>query len=109
MSSYHTSDFTLTGAGEPQRLQGAVVNADLFPLLGVQPALGRAFRPEEDKPSETGRVALLSHNLWRRQFNADANVVGRALTLNGNSYTVIGVMPAGFQFPIQNDPIELWT
>ena len=109
MSTYHDSDFILTGGGEPLRLLGAVVNADLFPLLGAQPAIGRTFRPDEDKPGEGGRVVVLGHGLWQRQFGSDPNVVGRAVTLNGNSYTVVGVMPAGFTFPIESTPIELWT
>jgi putative ABC transport system permease protein len=109
MASYHTNDFTLTGNAEPQRLQGAVVNADLFPLLGAQAQLGRTFRPEEDQPGDSGSVVVLSHRLWQQRFNSDPNVVGRAVTLDGQSYTVIGVMPAGFQFPVQNEPVELWT
>jgi putative ABC transport system permease protein len=109
VSTYHDSDFILTGGSEPLRLSGAVVNADLFPLLGAQPSLGRTFRPDEDKPGEHGRVVVLSQGLWQRQFGADPNVVGRAVTLNGQSYTVVGVMPAGFQFPIESNPIELWT
>src|SRR5205085_9276610 len=109
IASYHTNDFTLTGNSEPLRLQGAVVNADLFPLLDAQPQLGRTFREEEDKPGESGRVVILSHALWQKRFAGDANILGRAVTLNGQSYTVVGVMPASFQFPVQNDPIELWT
>ena len=109
MSTYHDSDFILTGGSEPLRLSGAVVNADLFPLLGATPSLGRAFTTDEDKPGESGRVVVLSHGLWQRQFNADPHITGRAIALNGSSYTVVGVMPAGFQFPIESTPIELWT
>ncbi len=109
LASYHSSDFTLTGRGDSARLQGAVVNADLFPLLGVAPTLGRSFLADEDKPGDSGRVVLLSQQLFQQRFNADPNVVGQSLLLNGASYTVVGVMPQGFQFPIQNDPVELWT
>ncbi|HTG16579.1 MAG TPA: ABC transporter permease, partial [Blastocatellia bacterium] len=109
MSSYHNSDFILTGEGEPARIQGAIVNADLFPLLGVAPILGRSFLPEEDKPGDTGRVVMLSHRLWQQRFNADPNVVDRSLVLGGKNYTVAGVMPAGFQFPIGSEPVDLWA
>ena len=106
---YHSGDFIMTGRGEPARLQGAVVTSDVFPLLGVAPVLGRTFLPDEDKPSETGRVAVLSQSLFQKRFNADPSILNQAITLNGLTYTVVGVMPAGFEFPIQNDPIELWT
>jgi putative ABC transport system permease protein len=109
MASYHSSDFTMTGRGESARLQGAVVNADLFPLLGVAPTVGRSFLPDEDKPGDNGRVVLLSQQLFQQRFNSDPNVVGQSLMLNGKKYSVVGVMPKGFQFPIQNDPVELWT
>ncbi|MEK6301903.1 MAG: ABC transporter permease [Acidobacteriota bacterium] len=109
MSSYHLADFILTGEGDPALIQGAVVNADLFPLLGVAPILGRSFLPEEDKPGDTGRVVMLSHRLWQTRFNADPNMPGRSLVLDGKHYTVAGVMPAGFQFPIGSDPVELWS
>ncbi|MEP6819182.1 MAG: ABC transporter permease [bacterium] len=109
MASYHTNDFILTGRGESTRLQGGVVNADLFPLLGVSPAIGRGFLPDEDKPGENGRVVVLSQQLFQKRFNADANVVGQPMVLDGKNYTIVGVMPQAFQFPIQNEPVELWT
>lgn len=109
VASYHGSDYVLTGRGEPARLEASVATADLFPLLGVAPVLGRNFSPDEDKPSETGRVVILSHSLFQNRFNGDASVLNQPITLNGVSFTVVGVMPAGFEFPIQNDPVELWT
>ena len=109
VSSYHGSDYILTGRGEPARLQGLVATADLFPLLGVQPLLGRTFLPEEDKPSENGRVAIISEQLFRKRFNSDASILNQAITLDGRPFTVVGVMPASFEFPIQNEPIDLWT
>jgi putative ABC transport system permease protein len=109
VASYTSGDFIMTGRGEPARLQGATVTADLFPLLGVQPMLGRIFLPDEDKPSANGRVAILSHDLFQKRFNSDPALLNQAITLDGVSFTVIGVMPPGFQFPIQNDPVELWT
>jgi putative ABC transport system permease protein len=109
VSSYHGGDFIMTGRGEPARLEGAVVTADLFPLLGVQPILGRTFLPDEDKPSETGRVVVLSHALFQQRFGGDPSIINQRITLDGVSFTVIGVMPASFEFPIQNNPVELWT
>jgi putative ABC transport system permease protein len=94
-----------TDGGEPERLQGFQVSADLFPLLGVAPQQGRAFLSEEDRPGKN-RVVVLSHELWQRRFAADPRIVGQALTLNGDSYTVIGVMPADFRFLARTD---LWT
>ncbi|HEY8413158.1 MAG TPA: ABC transporter permease, partial [Pyrinomonadaceae bacterium] len=89
--------------------QGAVVTADVFPLLGINPIYGRTFLPDEDKPSQNGRVAILSEQLFRRRFNADPSIVNQSVTFNGVNYTVVGVMPASFEFPIQNEPVELWT
>ncbi|MFY9570621.1 MAG: ABC transporter permease [Blastocatellia bacterium] len=109
MSSYHDSDFVMTGDGEPARLQGAVVNADLFPLLGVSPILGRPFLPEEDKPGDSGGVVMLSHRLWQQRFNGDPNIIGRSIVLGGKNYVVVGVMPQGFQFPVGSDPVDLWS
>jgi putative ABC transport system permease protein len=109
MASYHGNDFIMTGRGESARLQGAVVNADLFPLLDVAPAIGRGFLPEEDNPGDSGRVVILSQELYQKRFNSDPNVVGQSMVLDGKNYTIVGVMPRAFQFPIQNEPVELWT
>ncbi len=111
MAAFDTEDFTLIGPHDPQHLQGAVVSAQLFSLLGVTPELGRAFRPEEDTPGAVSGTdaVILSHGLWQREFGADASVVGRVLQLGDRRFTVIGVMPRGFQFPIQAEPIEFWT
>jgi len=107
MATYHTRGLTLQTAGGTVRLEGAVITSDLVPVLGINPLLGRAFRPEEDRAGG-GRVVLLSHNLWRNRFDADPNIVGKSLPIGGQSFTVAGVMPAGFQFPIQSEPVELW-
>src|SRR6266850_1004574 len=109
IASYHGNDFIMTGRGESARLQGAVVNADLFPLLDVTPAIGRMFLPEEDNPGDSGRVVILSQELYQKRFNSDPNVVGQSMVLDGKNYTIVGVMPRAFQFPIQNEPVELWT
>ncbi len=90
---------TLTGSNEPESLVGAAVSYDMFNLLGTTPARGRTFLPEEDQVNAPN-VAMLSDELWRTRFNADPNIVGRSITLNQSSYQVVGVMPAGFQFPI---------
>ena len=97
--------FNLTGAGEPERFDGERVSANLFSLLGVEPQLGRAFTADEDKPGS--RVVILSHRIWQRRFGGDATIIGRALNLNGEAYTVVGVMPRSFQFPTQRD--QLWV
>jgi len=99
-------NFNLTGAGEPERIDGRRVSANLFDLLGVEPRLGRAFLPEEDQPG-SNRVVILSHGLWQRRFGSDSTIIGKPLTLNGQSFTVIGVMPPHFQFPRPQD--ELWV
>jgi putative ABC transport system permease protein len=109
VACFHGGDYILSGRGEPARLQGSVVTSDLFPILRVQPILGRTFLPDDDKPSESGRVVILSQPLFQKRFNSDPSIVNQAITLNGISFTVVGVMPAGFEFPIQNDPVELWT
>ena len=94
--------------GEPERLEGRRVSANLFELLGVTARLGRTFVPEDDKPGT--HVVLLSHSLWQRRFGSDPGIIGRALTLNGESYTVIGVMPPFVQLPgFDNRNDQLWV
>ena len=106
MAAIVDESFNLTGAGEPERLEGRRVSANLFPLLGVEPQIGRVFTAAEDQPGAQ-RVVLLSYALWQRRFGGDPGVVGQALTLNGNSHTVIGVMPARFEFPSKDD--QVWV
>ena len=89
------SNVILTGQGEPERLGVLRTSSAVFPLLGAQPALGRVFLPEEDAPGKP-LAAILSHSFWQRRFGGDENVLGQSLTLNGTSYTVVGVMPADF-------------
>jgi putative ABC transport system permease protein len=107
MASYYTNDMALTGVATPVNLRSAVVSPDLLATLGVKPQLGRWFVAEEEKPGI--RAAIINHGLWQRQFGGDPNVVGRAVTLNGKQFNVVGVMPAGFQFPIEADPVEVWV
>jgi predicted permease len=101
MAAYHPTAFNLTGHGEPERVTGVAVTADLLPLLGVRPALGRAFAPAEDG------TAILSHGLWLRTFGGDSSVIGSTVLLDGSPRVVIGVMPAEFRFPSRE--IALWT
>jgi predicted permease len=97
----------LTGAGEPQQLDGEIVTWDFFPALGVQPQLGRGFLQAEEAPG--ARVVVLSHAFWQRQFGADPGIVGRGITLDRKPYTVVGVAPPGFAFPVNEPGIQLWT
>ncbi|MBZ5591580.1 MAG: ABC transporter permease [Acidobacteriia bacterium] len=89
--------FNLAGEGEPERAGGAEVTGDFFPALGVQPERGRWFTADEDQPGK--RVAVISHALWQRRYASDQRIIGRQITIDGQSYSVIGIMPAGFQFP----------
>lgn len=95
----------LTGVGEPVRIGAAVVWPNMFDVLGVSPVLGRGFTPDDGKAGNH-RVAILSHGSWQSRFNADPNIVGRELRLNGNPFQVIGVMPRGFVFP--EAEVEVW-
>ncbi len=98
--------FVLTGKGQPENVPGSRLSANIFRLLGVQPMLGRDFLPEEETYGND-HVALLSHELWQRRFGADMGIVGQSITLNDESYAVIGVMPPRTFFPERNT--QLWT
>jgi putative ABC transport system permease protein len=100
-------NFTLTGKGPPQTLNGSLLSANIFPILGVQPWLGRGFRPEEEIYGNH-HVALLSHELWQRRFGGDRSIIGQSLTLAGEPYTVIGVMPPGTVSPDGARARDLW-
>jgi putative ABC transport system permease protein len=92
----------LTGLGDPERIGGAAVSANFFPLLGIEPVLGRNFTPEEDRPG-ANRVVLLGHGYWNARFGGDREIVGKVLTLNGEPYEVVGVMPRGLRHPYNAD------
>jgi putative ABC transport system permease protein len=92
------STLTLTGNGEPEQLVGAFVSSGYFAVVGVDPILGRAFLPEEHEAGK-GQVVILGYNFWQRRFGGDKNIINRNLTLDGASYTVVGIMPAGI-FPM---------
>jgi len=105
--SYHDNSFTLTGLERPIQVDGEIVSWDLLPALGVQPELGRGFTPEEEKIGT--RVILISHALWTSQFGGDKSIVGRAVRLSGDLYTIIGVMPHSFRFPMTRPTNGIWT
>jgi putative ABC transport system permease protein len=106
VATYQGSGTMITEGGEPERVLGAAVSADYFPLLRVKPVLGRVFTRDEDKPGAQS-VIVISYGLWQRRFGGDPNIIGREVDLGGKS-TVIGIMPAGFQFPLSDEPQDYW-
>jgi putative ABC transport system permease protein len=117
VASYNTLDFNLTGQDEPERVSAAAVTASLFPLLGIRPQLGRTFDEAENQQGRDG-VTVISNGLWRQRFGGDRQIIGRPILLNGRSYSVIGVMPVDFQFPLSlfgikgvtfTQPAQLWV
>jgi putative ABC transport system permease protein len=104
LTAYFGASVSLTGAGDPAQLRGARVTPSFFPTLSVQPALGRWFT-EQDANAGHERVVILEHGLWQRRFGGDPTIVGRMIQLSGQPYEVVGVMPAGFQYP---DDATLW-
>jgi putative ABC transport system permease protein len=105
VAAYDTLGFNLTGIGEPERLDGAVVTASLFPLLGASAQVGRTFLSAEEQPGRE-QVVVLSHALWQRRFKGDAAIVGQMVVLDGTPVQVVGVMPATFQYP--DAGVEIW-
>src|SRR5262249_49711379 len=105
--SYHDNEFTLTGLDRPVQVDAQVVSWDFLPALGAQPQLGRGFTPEEEKGGT--RVVLISHALWTSQFAGERSVVGRSVHLSGDLYTIIGVMPPAFRFPVNAPRVGIWT
>ena len=97
--------------GEPEQLNGLRVTSNYFRTIGVRPELGRDFLPEEDVPN-ANKVVMLSHSLWQRKFNSDPNIVGKAIDMNATQYIVAGVLPAGYQSLMNQDPrggtVEIW-
>jgi len=111
MGAHRSDDFNLTGSGQPEQVSGNYVTASLFPTLGVTPLLGRYFHPEEDRQG-TGCTVMLSYSFWRGRFGAERDILGKTLTLNAMSCTVIGVLPASFRLSETAQvylPIEQWT
>ena len=107
VATYDRSTSTLTGSGEPLHIDASIVSANLFDILRAQPLLGRTFIASEDQPGT--RVAILSYHLWTSHFGANPDIVGRTITLDAKAYTVVGVMPANFQFLLTAQAPELWT
>ncbi|MGB6482624.1 MAG: ABC transporter permease [Candidatus Acidiferrales bacterium] len=106
MDDHAQSALDLTGSGIPQQFLGKQITANMFPLLGVKPVLGRNITPEEDKPG-ANHVVILSHAVWMANFGGDTQIVGKQIWLNNAQYTIIGVMPRGFIFPDRET--QIWT
>jgi putative ABC transport system permease protein len=103
VAAYSSQHYNLTEAGDPREIQAAYVTANLFDVLGVQPVMGHTFTPQQEHDPD----ALVSYALWAQSFGRDPGILGRAIALDGTSYTVIGVLPAGFHFPTAG--VEVWT
>ncbi|MBM3725672.1 MAG: ABC transporter permease [Acidobacteria bacterium] len=106
IGAYYQMTANFTGDAEPERLDGQIISPGLFPLLGVQPAIGRLFTPDEETPGRDG-VVILSHGLWQRRFGGDASLIGRKVLMSGRPRTVVGVMPRRWQFVDGNT--EFWV
>src|ERR1044072_5712888 len=106
VATVQRSGAVITEGGDPERVIGAAVSADYFPLLGVKPVLGRVFTRDEDKPG-AAPVMLISEGLWKRRFGGDPNIIGREVNIGGKS-TVIGIMPARFDFPSRDENKDFW-
>jgi putative ABC transport system permease protein len=107
LASYHDNSFTVTGRGDARHVDGFTVGADFFRALGAHPERGRDFLAEDEKPG--AHVVMLGHALWQSTFGSDPDIVGKNVTIGGLSYTVAGVMPAGFNFPMQTPAPQMWT
>ena len=105
VAALSNSEFNLVGDGEPEKIDGGLVTASFWTVLGVRPQFGRVWGPEDDRPGN--RIAVIGHGLWTRRFGADPAVVGRAVEFNGNPYTIIGIMPRGFEF-LDSD-LQVWA
>ena len=104
MAATFYGNFNLTGDGEPERTNGSTVTSNLMSTLGVQAQLGRTFQPDDDQQDR--KLVIISDGLWKRRFGSDPAVVDRNVTIDDASYSIIGVMPAGFKYPVQSD---LWV
>jgi putative ABC transport system permease protein len=105
LALYRPWDANFTGAHEPERIQGCLVTADFFTVLGMKPALGRAFTKQEEEAA-ANPVVMVSHGFWQRRLASDAAVVGQTISLDNRNYTIAGVMPADFDYPLDTD---LWA
>ncbi len=107
MAGYHTSNFTVTGLGPSRHVPGAVVSANLFSTLGVEPSPGRGFRNDEEHPGSD--VVVISEDFRRSYLEGVMNPIGSPLAVNGRSFTIIGITPPGFNFPVTSPPTQLWV
>ncbi len=105
--AYHDNSYTLTGLDRPVSVDAEIVSWDFLPALGATPELGRGFTADEEKTGT--KVILISHSLWMSQFAGDPAIIGRGVRLSGDLFTVIGVMPASFRFPISRRSTNIWT
>jgi predicted permease len=101
MAAYRHEDFNITGSGEPERVRGGMVSSDFFPIFGVKPLLGRLFSRDEDRQG-AAPVVLLAEGFWQRRFGSDRDIIGKQIIMNGDAYTVVGVIPATFHFSTFN-------
>ena len=97
MAAYRHEDFNITGSGEPERVRGGMVSAEFFPILGVKPLLGRLFGRDEDRRG-AAPAALLAEGFWQRRFGSARDIIGKQIIMNGDAYTIVGVIPASFHF-----------
>jgi hypothetical protein len=107
-AAYSGRSFNLTGSAEPERIRSAIVSPTFFSTLGIKPMLGRTLLPGEDQPGKDLSV-VISRRLWQRRFNSDPNVVGKTIDLNGQSFTVVGVIAEAADLPGLSDDTELWA
>jgi hypothetical protein len=108
MSVFRAKNYTWTGAGDPDRIEGGRVSWNFFDLLGTKPELGRMFTAKDDKPGAE-KVVLIGDGLWRRSFGGDPAAVGKYMTLDGESFRIVGVVPARFEFPIELQNAQIWS
>jgi len=112
VAAFNTTDFNLTGGQTPERIAGAYVTANLFRMLGARPSKGALFLPFENQPANQ-YVVVVGHRFWQQHLNGEADVIGLSVTLNDQTYTIVGVMPPEFQFPHQSfnfaEPAEFWV
>lgn len=106
LAAYTGGGAILSGSGDPENIGAPRASANFFNVLGVEPLIGRGFQEGDDKPGGP-RVAVLSYGLWQRRFGGDSGILGKGITLNGQSYTIVGVLPSTFQFALRN--ADLWT
>jgi putative ABC transport system permease protein len=110
LAAVYPISINLTGLGEPQRIQASVVSDNYFRVLGVAPAMGRDFSPDDDR-GQIGYVVIISHDLWQKRFGGDPGVIGKTVRLDDDPMTIIGIMPRGFRHVLESgaSPMEVWA